>query len=266
MKSIKLHKRTKRNTKGTFKKLRNTRKNKILKGGDPDYLPLYVLYKDDQYDQYDLFKLDKWWSSFINSIQDSPQTISEKRKMILTELKNKKKVLKTLLKANETKSESITLSGSKEALQQQLNTSNQDYIYFDIISTKKEKEKEKEKEEKYKKRTIPTQLPNNYEAQIKNETLKKLLKIILNKPKHSEYSEATDNKFINCDFPKDMWEVLTYDNTLTYYCDDYELFKVITSGENNTFEVPENIEKILKNIFNIDTLNLKYNSFISQSY
>jgi len=50
MKSIKLHKRTKRNTKnhkrnskGTFKKLRNTRKNKILKGGDPDYLPLYEL-------------------------------------------------------------------------------------------------------------------------------------------------------------------------------------------------------------------------------
>jgi len=99
MKSIKLHKRTKRNTKnhkrntkGTFKKLRNTRKNKILKGGEPDYLPLYELYQYGQYNQNDISKLvDIWWTSLINRIKDLQETISVKRKMILTELEKKKK-------------------------------------------------------------------------------------------------------------------------------------------------------------------------------
>ena len=261
MKSIKLHRKNK--IKNTIK---NTRKHKILKGGVLEsYLPLceLVFPNEDLNPSKDLID---YWNENIQDIKKGKKTMNERRKVLFFKLtkflETYNEKIKKLQEAHtnaevEMKKKFFKFIKNKyqkllDEVEKTLEALKKDKINDGVIISRKIKiEEEKIKQHN---RTQPTQLPYNY-TQIANKGLVALLSSYINQQEVKQ-SNKTTNFYIECKFPN-SWEMVE-DNTkisrdflpdeiktkaeyeanqtpqkkdeqttLTYYYNDYEMFRVI---------------------------------------
>lgn len=312
MKSIKLHRKNKiKNTIKNTRNIRNTRKHKNLKGGGLEsYLPLCELvFPDENLNQLRAVPsqdLIDYWNENIQDIKKGKKPMNKRRNVLflkLTEFLNTydddiQKLKEEQKKAENAKIKTIFFKSKYQQLLDKIKNTlkalEKDKIHDETIINRKKKIEQQKIEQKN--RTHPIQLPHNY-TNINNKGLVALLSSYIN-----QSNNKTTNFYIECTFPN-SWEMVEdttqisrdflpdeiktkaeessfhitqkkdEQTTLTYYYNDYEMFRVIkvnkrtlkptVKPENTktdeayhlepqfTFELPSDIEKnILKSGIN----------------